>query len=136
MRTVNIIRMSKKVKIEITKEDGTKIKIEFPYNDPVKIFNYLKALEDIRFESRSSNYIFNEEDQANKIIDRVEDLIKNEFGGSFFTLSDIFRLYRLKYGEDIPKSTLSTYLNRLVEYGILKRDGRRGRYRYSLRLSL
>lgn len=124
--------MSEKVKIEIVKEDGTKIKIEVPSNDPELIYTYLKTLQSIPSKSIIGESTVDEKEPT-KVIERVEDLIRNEFGLTIFTLSDIYRVYNLKYGGHIPKSTLSTYLNRLVEYGILTREGRRGRYKYKLR---
>ncbi|HIE36680.1 TPA: hypothetical protein EYP83_00805 [Candidatus Geothermarchaeota archaeon] len=80
-------------------------------------------MDDERFEDHS----------LTNIIERVEDLIKSEFGLAIFTLSDIYKLYKLKFGDEISKSTLSTYLNRLVEYGMLHREGRRGRYKYRMK---
>ncbi len=121
--------MAKKVKIEFEDEDGTKIKIEIPYNDPEKIYLYLKSLQSL---SSTSSHIqqLNDRYDDKKIIEKVEELIKLEFGASYFTLSDIYALYKLKYNEEIPKSTLSTYLNRLYEYGVLDRIGKRGRYKF------
>jgi len=125
-----IIEMPKKVKIEIENEDGAKIKIELPYNDPEKIFMYLKTLKslDVNTYDNSVEKI----SEPTKIIEKVEDIVKQEFGNSFFTLSDLYAVYKLKYDEDIPKSTLSTYLNRLYENGVLIREGKRGRYKYRL----
>jgi len=121
------------VKIEIVKDDGTKIRIEVPANDPELIYTYLKTLQSISSKSQP-NEEFLEANESSKVIDRVEDLVKNEFGLTIFTLSDIYRLYKLKYNDNVSKSTLSTYLNRLVEYGVLIREGRRGRYKYRLKM--
>lgn len=125
--------MPEKVKIEIVKDDGTKIRIEVPANDPELIYTYLKTLQSISSKSQP-NEEFLEANESSKVIDRVEDLVKNEFGLTIFTLSDIYRLYKLKYNDNVSKSTLSTYLNRLVEYGVLIREGRRGRYKYRLKM--
>ena len=121
------------MKIEIVKDDGTKIRIEVPANDPELIYTYLKTLQSISSKSQP-NEEFLEANESSKVIDRVEDLVKNEFGLTIFTLSDIYRLYKLKYNDNVSKSTLSTYLNRLVEYGVLIREGRRGRYKYRLKM--
>ncbi len=123
------------MKIEIVKEDGTKIKIEVPSNDPELIYTYLKTLQSIPSKSNFREDDL-EVDEPLKVIEKVEDIVKNEFGSTVFTLSDIYRLYTLKYGENISKSTLSTYLNRLVEYGVLTREGRRGRYKYKLNIRI
>lgn len=127
--------MPEKVKIEIVKEDGTKIKIEVPSNDPELIYTYLKTLQSIPSKSNIDESSIVERESA-KVIERVEDLVRNEFGLTFFTLSDIYRLYTLKYNDHVSKSTLSTYLNRLVDYGVLIREGRRGRYKYRLKMKV
>ena len=120
--------MAKKVKIEFETEDGVKIKIEFPSNDPDKIYTYLKSLRTIS----SSRIDLNDSLEEKKTIEKVEELIEQEFGTTLFTLSDLYTVYKLKYGEKIPKSTLSTYLNRLYEHGFLDRIGKRGRYKFRM----
>lgn len=124
--------MKRKVKIEVEADDGTKIRIEVPSNDPEKIYMYLKALNMIAGGKDLA------EDGPEKdgskdttlIVDRVREIIISEFGMSTFTLHDLYKIYEMKYGESIPKSTLSTYLSRFVNDGLIERIGRRGSYRY------
>lgn len=123
--------MPEKVKIEIVNDDGTKIKIEIPSNDPDLIYTYLKMFQSVQHIKMNDSQL--EDHNLSNIMGKVEDLIKSEFGLAIFTLSDIYKLYKLKFEDEISKSTLSTYLNRLVEYGMLHREGRRGRYKYRMK---
>lgn len=124
--------MKRKVKIEVEADDGTKIRIEVPSNDPEKIYMYLKALNMITsgkdLQEDGSEKAGSRE--ATLIVDRVREIILSEFGMSTFTLHDLYKIYEMKYGESIPKSTLSTYLSRFVDDGLIERIGRRGSYRY------
>ncbi len=123
--------MKRKVKIEVEGPDGVKIKIEVPEYDPEKVYMYLKALKMVSPEvENDASSMFSGSDES--LIDRVSKLIRTEFGLSMFSLNDLYRAYQLKYGEDIPKSTLSTYLSRFVADGWLERIGRRGRYHYRI----
>ncbi len=124
--------MKRKVKIEVEADDGTKIRIEVPSNDPEKIYMYLKALNMIAGGKDLAGD--GPEKDGSKdttlIVDRVREIIISEFGMSTFTLHDLYKIYEMKYGESIPKSTLSTYLSRFVNDGLIERIGRRGSYRY------
>ena len=125
--------MAKKLKIEWTGIDGSKIKIELPNDDPDRVYYLLKNIRRM-FEGDVDGYVVGKYDNGiSTIQDKVEDLIRNEFGMSPFSLSDIYKAYSLKYGQNISKSTLSTYLSRFVQNGLLERVGRRGRYIYKLR---
>lgn len=80
----------------------------------------------------NDNEIIELDSQASSIslYDRIYELIRFEFGRASFDLNDLHRAYLLKYNDEIKKSTLATYLSRMVENGILERFGSRGRYRY------
>jgi len=118
--------MVKKIKLEVELEDGTKVKVEVPHGSKDKIENFLRLLDLYSSEDDEFNVF------EDTIYQRFYNLIKKEFGFSTFSLSDLYSAYLLKYGEKIKKSTLSTYLSRLVEDGVLIRYGRRGKYKYKL----
>jgi len=119
--------MPRKVKLEIEMEDGTKIRIEIPNGDRSKVEDFLKLLE-----LYSSKEEYNLLDNSDTLYKKLYDVIVKEFGFSFFTLGDLYRTYLIKYGEEIKKSTLSTYLSRMVRGGILRKFGERGKYRFRL----
>lgn len=117
----------RKTKIETTLEDGSKISIVIPGSDPEKIRKFLKLLELIESDDK---YVYEKEPISPSLYDKIYELIRNEFGRASFSFNDLYRAFFLKYNMHIKKSTLSTYLSRLVENGILERVGRRGSYRY------
>jgi len=117
----------RKTRIETTLEDGSKISIVIPGSDPEKIKKFLKLLELIENDNK---YIYEREFTSSSLYDKIYDLIRNEFGRASFSFNDLYRAFFLKYNMHIKKSTLSTYLSRLVESGILERLGKRGSYKY------
>jgi len=125
--------MKRKVKIEVENADGVKIKIEVPEYDPDKIYAYLRALEMADGYKDFHEIHLSNDEGSQLVIDKVFNLIKQEFGLGLFSLNDIYKAYTIKYGEDISKSTLATYLSRFVSEGRLERIGRRGRYSYRIK---
>ena len=120
--------MPKKIKLEVILEDGTKIKLEIPNGSKDKVESFLKLIELYGPDHENFSNEFNND----TLYFKIYNLIKNEFGLAVFSLGDLYTTYLLKYGEKIRKSTLSTYLSRLVENGMLVRYGRRGRYKFKL----
>lgn len=117
----------RKTKIETVLGDGSKISIVINGNDFSKIKKFLSLLEIIGKEEVVLNI---DTALSNTLYDKIYDLIKVEFGRASFDLNDLYRAYLLKYNEEIKKSTIATYLSRLVENGVLERIGSRGKYRY------
>ena len=120
----------KKVKIETILSDGSKITISL--NGPLnrrKIENFLALINVLDSEgsiadSSSAKIV------SKSIYEKVRYLAENYFNDREFTLSEFMKLYFEIFGETLKKSTLSTYLMRLVDEGILLRKGVRGRYQY------
>ncbi len=117
----------RKTKIETVLSDGSKISIVINGSDFSKIKKFLAFLEMI---DKEDEYIDIDSSSSTSLYDKIYELIKVEFGRASFDLGDVYRAYILKYNEDIKKSTLATYLSRLVEDGVLERFGSRGKYRY------
>ena len=65
-------------------------------------------------------------------VDRVRDLVVHAFRERTFSSDDVRRHYQQLYVEPIPLTTVSTYLSRLVDRGLLHRTGSSGRWLYSL----
>lgn len=115
-----------RVKLEVTLDDGSRITFIVNNSNYEKIQSFLHFLKsmDVREESGDERI------GDNTIYDRMYELIRDEFGRGMFSLDDVYKAYFLKYGEYIKKSTLSTYLTRLVNNGYLERTGSRGKYMY------
>jgi len=123
----------KKIRIETILSDGSKITISL--NGPIdrkKLENFLMLINYI--DSPNSQFS-NENSQINalstkSLYDKVKYLVKNYFVNKPFTLSEFLKVFVDFYGYPIKKSTLSTYLARLINDGILLREGYRGKYVY------
>jgi hypothetical protein len=64
-------------------------------------------------------------------VGRLHQLIENKFPLGHFTSSDILESYEDEYGQPIKLATISTYLSRFADQGILHRirDGINWSYR-------
>lgn len=70
-------------------------------------------------------------------VDRIWDLVVTQFREkAFFISSDVKAVYEQVYGEMITHSTVSTYLGRLRDRGLLDRAGSPGEWRYTVRATI
>ncbi len=78
----------------------------------------------------SSNII--KKNVSDSKFNRVRRLVLNEFSGKIFNSRDAQVSYFDAYQEKIPLSTISTYLSRLSDRGLLNRGGSSGEWHYAL----
>lgn len=69
----------------------------------------------------------------NNCFERTLSLVFSHFSDKTFLSKDLQRTYNSVYSEDVPLSTISTYLSRLVERGVLTRSGSTFEWRYSVK---
>lgn len=134
------------LKISIKKPDGTVITIDLPQEQVLS--DILQVLIGVLGGSSVNNTLLTKNDQASKfllssdssLIDGVDDLsvmekikilIKNTVSLLWFSSRDLQELYQHYFG-NVPLSTVSTYLARLVENGILEKRGSRMKRKYKL----
>lgn len=67
---------------------------------------------------------------AHTKLDRLRDLILHRLRDTTFSSDEVRSLYEEFYGEQIPLTTVATYLPRLVDRGLMRRSGSSGRWRY------
>jgi hypothetical protein len=125
-----ILMVVRKTKIETILNDGSKISITLNDNDPKKIMRFLEFLEMFNNNNYENNNNGSSFVTVKSIYDKIRNIVELEFGRASFTLTDLYRAYFLKYNEEIKKSTLATYLTRMMEEGVLDRFGKRGKYLY------
>ncbi|MCJ7632479.1 hypothetical protein MUP77_08830 [Candidatus Bathyarchaeota archaeon] len=65
--------------------------------------------------------------------DKVLMLVERKFPAGWFTSQDIMVAYEDQYDEPIGLSTVSTYLARLIDRGLISRSGGVSARRYRLR---
>ncbi|RLI11444.1 hypothetical protein DRO33_04070, partial [Candidatus Bathyarchaeota archaeon] len=67
------------------------------------------------------------------LYDRLRLLIERYFPDTWFTTRDVKEAYEHEYGEPVKLSTVSTYLARMADRGLLVRAGPSSGRRYRLR---
>jgi len=104
------------MKIEFTDDEGSKYTLSVEgvltkekMNKIIEVYEFLGGE---RVQSQLED---------NTIFSRVARLIDEQFPASTFTTSDLQAAYEDVYQQHIKITTLSTYLNRLVDRRILKR---------------
>ncbi len=65
--------------------------------------------------------------------DRLASTVISQLRGKGFTSTDAKRTFEVAFTEKIPLSTVSTYLSRLADRGVLQREEAGGSVRYSVR---
>jgi len=138
--------VSDHVKISIKKPDGTVITIDFPRDrDITDILHVVKGVLGV---SSRQQIPFNRKEQGDtsieasnassvedldelSIMDKLKILIKNTIPLLWFSSQELQELYQHYFG-DVPLTTVSTYLARLVDNNFLERRGSRRKRRYKL----
>jgi len=65
--------------------------------------------------------------------ERMLTIVLSHFPGKPFTSKEVQQTYKSVHDEDVPLSTISTYLSRLVERGVLSRAGSSFEWKYVIR---
>lgn len=123
---------ARKIRLETILDDGSKLvlSIDGPL-DREKIRKYLDLLE-LMGASETPSYLNRTMLHDCSILDRLMYIIENRLSGKWFSVKEAQFEYEEEFGEPIKKSTLATYLNRLVDKKWILRAGRRGSFRYNL----
>ena len=108
--------MPKRMRIEFTDEEGIKYTLSIEglltkdkMNKIIEVYEFLGGEREER------------EQLPDTIFSRVANLIDEQFPASTFTTADLLEAYENRYQQHIKLTTLSTYLNRLVDQRVLKR---------------
>jgi hypothetical protein len=113
--------LRKKVKVEITDEEGTTYSLavqgRFSQDKVMRIMELVDLLG-------QSTHSLSETSLPNTstTYGRILTLIQSSYQSREFSSADIARDYEDSHASQIPLSTVSTYLSRLVDRGLLKRE--------------
>ncbi len=125
---------AKRVRVETILEDGTKIVVSMNGSpDRRKISKFLDLLELMGVGS-SNGYDGNPGPDSDTLIDRLSYLIRSNLIGRWFSINDVSKEFEKEFGISLKKSTLATYLSRLLDQGAILRNGKRGSYKYTINL--
>lgn len=112
--------MRKKVKLEVTDDDGTtySLALQGRFSNE-KIMRMMELIEIIGQTTTSSHTASPDETTT---YGRLLKLIQTSYPAKEFSSADIAREYEDRHGSPIPLSTVSTYLSRLADRGTLNRQ--------------
>ena len=118
----------KRVKMEV--DDGHGGKFTFTFNgsmnnNQLSKFNQIMDL----MKDEPINHDL-EIPQGNTVFGKVCSLIETDFPLGSFTSQDMIECYKAEYNDDIPISTIATYLGRLFDRGMLNREKTRTGWSY------
>jgi hypothetical protein len=118
---VNRHPLRKKVKVEITDEEGTTYSLslqgKFSQDKVLKMMELMDALGNQPHSKAETN-----EPDESTAYGKLLKLIQSTYSTKEFSSADIARDYEEYNNSPIPLSTVSTYLSRLADRGALKRQ--------------
>jgi hypothetical protein len=113
--------LRKRVKVEITDEEGTtySLALHGKFSNE-KLIRMMELIDLLGQGNHNTNSIAppNESSAYGKIL----KLIQTSYSTKEFSSADVARDYEDTHAGPIPLSTVSTYLSRLAEKGVLKRQ--------------
>jgi hypothetical protein len=113
--------LRKKVKVEITDEEGTTYSLslhgKFSHE---KVMRMMELLDLLGQGDHNRSQVPPLDDSTT--FGRILKLIQSTYSAKEFSSADIARDYEDKHGSPIPLSTVSTYLSRLADRGLLNRQ--------------
>jgi hypothetical protein len=113
--------LRKKVKVEITDEEGTKYSLAL--QGKVSHEKVMRMMELIDLLGQGSHDVMEPvPPNESTTFGRILKLIQSSYSAKEFSSADIARDYEDLHDSPIPLSTVSTYLSRLADKGLLKRQ--------------
>jgi hypothetical protein len=114
--------LRKKVKVEITDEEGTTYSLalqgKFTHEKVMRVMELIDLLG--QTEHNTSTEVLLPSDSTT--YGRILKLIRSSYAMKQFSSADIARDYEDLHASSIPLSTVSTYLSRLADRGLLSRQ--------------
>lgn len=113
--------LRKKVKVEITDEEGTTYSLALHGRfSQDKVMRMMELLDLLGRTDHNTSGTTAPDDST--VYGRTLKLIQSSYATKEFSSADIARDYEDRYSSSIPLSTISTYLSRMVDKEVLKRQ--------------
>jgi hypothetical protein len=113
--------LQKKVKVEITDEDGTTYSLALQGNlSHQKVMRMMELVDLLGQNHHGAPEALPPNESTT--YGRILKLIQSSYSAKEFSSADIARDYEDKHASPIPLSTVSTYLSRLADKGLLNRQ--------------
>jgi len=118
----------KKIRFELIDENGDKLTLVFEGKiNREKILQLADFIE--LYGGNIEENIFSQEENK---IDRLIKVIEKYFPFGYFSSKELYEAYLLEYRQPLSLSTISTYLSRLSNKGILQRIGQGTHLKYRI----
>lgn len=127
---------ARKLKIELMDEEGNRYTITFEGRVTREKATKLLDLVDLLSGLPETQVVPNEQINRLSKIDKLKLLIEKHFPFIWFTSKDLQLIYEKEFNTPISLSTVSTYLTRMSNYGLLisEREGRIKRFKVNTKL--
>lgn len=113
--------MRKRVKVEITDEDGTTYSLALHGKfSQDKVMRMMEVIHLLGQDDHDSSHAVTPDETTT--YGRILKLIQSSYSVKEFSSADIARDYEDQHASSIPLSTVSTYLSRLADRGLLNRQ--------------
>ena len=113
--------MRKKVKVEVTDEEGTRYSLALHGKiSNEKLMRMMELVELLGHDDHGPSGPTPKDDSTT--YGKILALIQSSYATKEFSSADIARDYEDQHATHIPLSTVSTYLSRLVDRGLLSRQ--------------
>ena len=124
----------RKLKIELQDWEGTKYVLSVEgHITREKLAALLELVERLGGLSGPEELAWRPSPSDMTVYEKLQLVIERYFPATWFTSREVKEVYEQEFGEPIKLSTVSTYLARMVERGLLVRAGPASARRYRLR---
>jgi len=124
--------MKKKIKLEFFDKAGVKhtvaIEGEFTAEKVNRLLEYAEIVAGATQQQPSPQ-------AHDSKMNRLLDVINTQFGNRSFDSREVLQSYQETWSDEFSLGAISTYLSRLVDRGLLERDGSPAHWLYKLKLS-
>lgn len=113
------LKLRKRIKIELEDEEGTKYTLAL--EGAVSRVKLMKAMDMLEIMDVPIEHSAKIPDEGT-FFGKVQTLMETTFAAGDFSSSDVAREFEEKYNQAVKLSTISTYLARLTEKQLVKRE--------------
>ncbi|MEM1575523.1 MAG: hypothetical protein QXF09_00895 [Nitrososphaerota archaeon] len=118
----------KKIRFELIDENGDKLTLIFEGRINREKILQLADFIELYGGNIEENILSKEENKFHRLI----KVIEKYFPFGYFSSKELYEAYLLEYHQPLPLSTISTYLSRLSNKGILQRIGQGVHLKYRI----
>ena len=123
---------ARRMRVEVYDEAGNRYMITFngrvTRDKAVRLFDLIELLGGV--PEPSPKWAWHTSDMSK--FDKVHFIVEKHFPVIWFSSKDVQSIYEQEFKEPISLSTISTYLSRMANRGILVKGGARNRRRYRI----